>query len=94
MPKAVLAKIAKDLGLASIRSRVKIQLKINALNWQKEYFMKVVKFGNFLADGAAYEKVVKIIQDDPERTVIVTSAPGKRFQGDIKVTDLLIRYAN
>ncbi|MFR5024134.1 MAG: aspartate kinase, partial [Limosilactobacillus fermentum] len=57
--------------------------------------MKVVKFGGTsLADGAAYEKVVKIIQDDPERTVIVTSAPGKRFQGDIKVTDLLIRYAN
>ena len=47
--------------------------------------MKVVKFGGTsLADGAAYEKVVKIIQDDPERTVIVTSAPGKRFQGDIK----------
>ncbi|UUV95451.1 aspartate kinase [Limosilactobacillus fermentum] len=57
--------------------------------------MKVVKFGGTsLADGATYEKVVKIIQDDPERTVIVTSAPGKRFQGDIKVTDLLIRYAN
>lgn len=57
--------------------------------------MKVVKFGgSSLADAAHVEKVVQIVQEDPDRQVIVTSAPGKRFSGDIKVTDLLIKYAN
>ncbi len=56
--------------------------------------MKVVKFGgSSLADAAHFQKVIQIIQSDPERKVVVTSAPGKRFAGDIKVTDLLIKYA-
>ena len=56
--------------------------------------MKVVKFGgSSLATGAQFEKVIKIVNDDVDRKVIVTSAPGKRFAGDIKVTDLLIEYA-
>ena len=29
----------------------------------------------------------------PERQAVITSAPGKRFSDDIKVTDLLITYA-
>lgn len=57
--------------------------------------MKVVKFGgSSLADAAQFQKVIQIIQDDPQRRVVVTSAPGRRFTGDIKVTDLLIKYAN
>ncbi|GAF35618.1 aspartate kinase [Lentilactobacillus farraginis] len=57
--------------------------------------MKVVKFGgSSLADAAQFKKVIQIIQADPKRQVVVTSAPGKRFDGDIKVTDLLIKYAN
>ncbi|MFH5812322.1 aspartate kinase [Companilactobacillus sp. FL22-1] len=57
--------------------------------------MKIVKFGgSSLATGEQFAKVVKIIKDDPERKVIVTSAPGKRSLNDIKVTDLLIEYAN
>ena len=57
--------------------------------------MKVVKFGgSSLATGEQFEKVVNIINDDFDRKVIVTSAPGKRFSGDTKVTDLLIEYAN
>ncbi|PMD70709.1 aspartate kinase [Companilactobacillus nuruki] len=57
--------------------------------------MKVIKFGgSSLATGEQFEKVIKIIKDDFERKVVVTSAPGKRFSGDIKVTDLLIEYAN
>ncbi|KRK89617.1 aspartate kinase [Lentilactobacillus sunkii] len=57
--------------------------------------MKVVKFGgSSLADAAHVQKVINIVQSDPERKVVVTSAPGKRFSGDIKVTDLLIKYAN
>ncbi|KRN99689.1 aspartate kinase [Companilactobacillus kimchiensis] len=56
--------------------------------------MKVVKFGgSSLSTGEQFEKVIKIINDDFERKVIVTSAPGKRFAGDTKVTDLLIKYA-
>lgn len=56
--------------------------------------MKVVKFGgSSLADAAQFKKVIRIVLADPERQVVVTSAPGKRFDGDIKVTDLLIKYA-
>lgn len=57
--------------------------------------MKVIKFGgSSLATGEQFEKVIEIIKDDIERKVIVTSAPGKRFSTDIKVTDMLIEYAN
>lgn len=57
--------------------------------------MKVVKFGgSSLATGEQFEKVINIVNDDFDRKVIVTSAPGKRFTGDTKVTDLLIEYAN
>ena len=56
--------------------------------------MKVVKFGgSSLADGDSFAQAIKIITADPERRVIVTSAPGKRHAGDTKVTDLLIKYA-
>lgn len=53
--------------------------------------MKVVKFGgSSLASGKQIEKVYKIVVSDPERRVVVVSAPGKRFAEDNKVTDLLI----
>lgn len=56
--------------------------------------MKVVKFGgSSLATGEQVAKVVSIINADAERRVIVTSAPGKRTPTDVKVTDLLIQYA-
>lgn len=56
--------------------------------------MKVVKFGgSSLADGPHVERAIAIIKEDPERRIIVTSAPGKRSADDIKVTDLLIAYA-
>ena len=57
--------------------------------------MKVVKFGgSSLANAAQVNKVVNIIKADDQRRFVVVSAPGKRFSGDIKVTDLLIQYAN
>ncbi|WP_076462244.1 aspartate kinase [Limosilactobacillus caccae] len=57
--------------------------------------MKVVKFGgSSLANGEAFQNAINIITADPERRVVVTSAPGKRFATDTKVTDLLISYAN
>lgn len=56
--------------------------------------MKVVKFGgSSLANGEAFQNAINIITADPQRRVIVTSAPGKRFATDTKVTDLLIKYA-
>ena len=56
--------------------------------------MKVVKFGgSSLADGPQFQKVIDIMTADADRQVMITSAPGKRFDDDIKVTDLLIKYA-
>ncbi|MDE5943258.1 MAG: aspartate kinase [Clostridia bacterium] len=52
--------------------------------------VKVCKFGGTsMADGNVIKGVKKIIESDAERRYIVVSAPGKRFSGDIKVTDLL-----
>ena len=53
--------------------------------------VKVVKFGgSSLADAKQFKKVADIIKDDPDRRYVVPSAPGTRFAGDIKVTDMLI----
>lgn len=56
--------------------------------------VKVIKFGgSSVASGEQIEKVFRIVTDDPERKVVVVSAPGKRYKGDTKVTDLLIQCA-
>ena len=56
--------------------------------------MKVSKFGgSSLADSAQIRKVCDIILSDPDRRIIVVSAPGKRYDDDEKVTDLLISAA-
>lgn len=56
--------------------------------------MKVAKFGgSSLASGEQLKKVFEIVVSDPERKVVVVSAPGKRNSDDIKVTDLLIEAA-
>lgn len=50
----------------------------------------VCKFGgSSLADGTNILKVCDILKSNPQRKYVVVSAPGKRFSGDIKVTDLL-----
>lgn len=52
--------------------------------------MIVTKFGgSSLADSAQFQKVKAIVDANPERRVVVVSAPGKRSSGDIKITDLL-----
>ncbi len=57
--------------------------------------MKVCKFGGTsVASAQQIKKVAGIIQDDPSRRIVVVSAPGKRFSGDTKVTDLLIQLAS
>lgn len=57
--------------------------------------MIVTKFGgSSVANAEQFKKVYGIIKDNPERRVVVVSAPGKRSKDDIKVTDLLINCAN
>lgn len=51
---------------------------------------KVVKFGgSSLANAEQFRKVGDIIRSEESRRYVVPSAPGKRFSGDTKVTDLL-----
>ena len=52
--------------------------------------IKVVKFGgSSLASAEQFKKVGDIIRSDSERKYVVPSAPGKRYDGDTKVTDML-----
>ncbi len=56
--------------------------------------MKVCKFGgSSLADAGQLTKVIDIVLADPQRRMVVVSAPGKRNKADTKVTDLLITLA-
>ena len=57
--------------------------------------IKTVKFGgSSLSDAGQFKKVAAIVRSDPERRFVVVSAPGKRFSGDEKITDLLYRCAD
>lgn len=52
--------------------------------------MKVCKFGgSSVADAAQIRKVQRIVEEDPNRRLVVVSAPGKRSSSDEKITDLL-----
>ena len=54
---------------------------------------KVVKFGgSSLASAQQFKKVGDIIRSDEARKYVVPSAPGKRFDGDTKVTDMLYHW--
>ena len=51
---------------------------------------KVVKFGgSSLADANQFKKAAEIVRADPDRRYVVASAPGKRFDEDTKITDML-----
>jgi aspartate kinase len=53
---------------------------------------KVVKFGgSSLSDAAQFQKARDIIHMDPDRAFVIVSAPGKRYEADGKITDLLYR---
>jgi aspartate kinase len=57
--------------------------------------IKVCKFGGTsMADGNVICAAAKIVRSDAERRYVVVSAPGKRFSGDIKVTDLLYKCSD
>ena len=65
-------------------------LSRSAAEWSSYMDTKVVKFGgSSLADAGQFKKVADIVLADPARRFVVASAPGKRFSGDIKVTDML-----
>lgn len=52
--------------------------------------VKVVKFGgSSVADAIQLDKVKHIIEKDSDRNYVIVSAPGKRFDNDSKITDLL-----
>lgn len=54
--------------------------------------IKVCKFGGTsMADGNVIRAASKIVESDASRRYVVVSAPGKRFGGDVKVTDLLYK---
>ena len=56
---------------------------------------KIVKFGgSSLASAEQFKKVGDIIRADKSRRYVVPSAPGKRFSGDTKVTDMLYTCYN
>ena len=55
--------------------------------------MIVSKFGGTsLADAERFRHVARLIQADPNRRYVVVSAPGKRSDQDMKITDLLYRF--
>ena len=57
--------------------------------------LKVCKFGGTsMADGNVILTAAKIVEADAERRYVVVSAPGKRFGGDIKITDLLYKCSD
>ena len=52
--------------------------------------IKVAKFGgSSVADGIQLTKTKLIIEQDPDRRYVVVSAPGKRYESDNKITDIL-----
>ena len=54
--------------------------------------LKVLKFGgSSLADANHFRQVAEIVKADDTRRYVVASAPGKRANGDSKVTDLLYK---
>ncbi|NQT91477.1 MAG: aspartate kinase [Lentisphaerae bacterium] len=56
--------------------------------------MKVCKFGgSSLADAGCVRRVCDIVLSDPDRRIVVVSAPGKGGPHGVKVTDLLIACA-
>ena len=56
----------------------------------KEMGIKVAKFGgSSVADAIQFKKTKEIIEEDKDRKYVVVSAPGKRFEGDTKITDIL-----
>ena len=53
--------------------------------------IKIAKFGgSSVASAEQFKKVKAIVEADPDRRFIVSSAAGKRHSTDNKITDLLL----
>ena len=53
--------------------------------------IKISKFGgSSVASAEQFKKVKAIVDADPDRKFVVVSAVGRRFDGDNKITDLLL----
>merc|ERR1719359_845374 len=50
--------------------------------------------GTSMATPESWKTVKGIMDSDPNRKLLVVSAPGRRFKADIKCTDLLINLTN
>lgn len=58
---------------------------------QEKADLKVAKFGGTsLADAVRFRQAAEVVRSDDARRFVVVSAPGKRRESDIKVTDILI----
>lgn len=58
---------------------------------QEKADLKVAKFGGTsLADAVRFKQAAEVIKNDETRKYVVVSAPGKRRENDVKVTDILI----
>ena len=65
------------------------------VNNKEAYNIKVVKFGgSSLASAEQFVKVANIVKAEDSRKYVVPSAPGKRFSGDTKVTDMFYECYN
>ena len=49
--------------------------------------------GSSITSHTDIERIKRITYDNPRRKIIVVSAPGKRDNDDVKVTDMLIKLA-
>lgn len=82
--------IEKDLQFPCNRGIVIFGFSEIQIHIGGSIMIKVVKFGgSSLASAQQFIKVATIIHEDPARRYVVPSAPGKRFDKDIKVTDML-----
>ena len=78
---------------ALLLKKSRISVMMVAKNMRKWKAMIVAKFGGTsLADGERFRHVAQLIRSDPGRRYVVVSAPGKRHDNDIKITDLLYRF--
>ena len=75
----------------AVKKYVVLKKKFKAKEDWNMGFIAVKFGGSSLADAAQIKKASAIIRSDPDRRYVVVSAPGKRDDSDMKVTDLLYR---
>ena len=80
-----------DIITSFMKGFFMVKYKIILFQERNTMGIKVAKFGgSSVADTIQLIKVKKILEADPDRKFVVVSAPGKRFDQDTKMTDLLL----